>query len=74
MKAFLQHDVTGMFYQGDDRWVKSPAEARAFATEQDAAKFRDAAHAEPSHPVKRLDPMLLVRLATRAPGVYQVGE
>lgn len=74
MKAFLQHDVTGLFYRGDDVWVKNTAEALAFSTEQEAAQFRDTSQAGPSHPVRRLDPMLLSRLATRAPGVYQVGE
>ncbi|HMJ88367.1 MAG TPA: hypothetical protein VK530_01040 [Candidatus Acidoferrum sp.] len=74
MKAFLQHDDNGLFYQEGNHWVENPAEALAFATEQEATQFRDARHAGPSHPVRRLDPRLLERLRGRAPGGYQVGE
>lgn len=74
MKAFLQHDENGLFYRENGRWVASLTEARAFATEQEAARFRDACRPGPSHPVQRLEPELMARLLTRAPGGYQVGE
>jgi hypothetical protein len=74
MKAFLQHDVTGLYFQDNNHWVTKTEEALAFRTEQEATEFRDASQAVPSHPVSRLDPALLARLAARAPGGYQVGE
>jgi hypothetical protein len=74
MKAFLQHDDSGLFYQDEQHWVENPSDALAFATVQDAEKFREVHHAQASHAVSRLDPMLLARLSVRAPGIYQVGE
>ena len=74
MKAFLQHDSSGLFYRAEDQWVESPADALAFSTEGEAEKFRDVQRASPSHPVSRIDPAIYARLSQRAPGVYQVGE
>lgn len=74
MKAFLQHDSSGLFYRSNEQWVESPADALAFSTETEAEKFRDKQHAGPSHPVSRIDPAIYARLTRRAPGVYQIGE
>jgi hypothetical protein len=74
MKAFLQHDSSGLFYRSNDQWVESPADALAFTNEREAESFRDKQAAGPSHPVSRIDPAIYARLTQRAPGVYQIGE
>lgn len=73
MKAFLQHDENGLFYQGEGAWVSDPQEALAFLSANEAEQFRHARHIQTAHAVLRIDPALLTR-SVRAPGVYQVGE
>jgi hypothetical protein len=74
MKAFLQHDSSGLFYRGENQWVESTAEALAFGNEREAESFLEQQRPGPSHPVSRIDPAIYARLTQRAPGVYQVGE
>jgi hypothetical protein len=74
MKAFLQHDESGLFYHPDGEWVNEPQQALAFVNAADAEQFRRAWHIEPAHAVLRIDPTLLTRLSSRAPGVFQIGE
>ena len=74
MKAFLQHDDSGLFYQHDGRWVQDPVYALAFVSAHDAEQFRHSRRIESAHAVMRIDPQLFMRLSTRPPGVYQMGE
>lgn len=74
MKAFLQHDDSGFFYQNDGGWVPDPLQALAFVNADDAERFRHARHIQSAHAVMRIDPQLFVRLSTRPPGAYQMGE
>jgi len=73
MKAFLQHDESGLLYQQDGGWVRDPQQALAFLSTSEAEQFRQAQQIHPAHAVLRIDPALLTR-ATRAPGVFQFGE
>jgi hypothetical protein len=73
MKAFLQHDENGMFYQSGGTWVPDTDQALAFLSAREAEQFQQARAIRPAHPVLRIDPALLTRV-TRAPGVYQLGE
>jgi hypothetical protein len=73
MKAFLQHDQSGLFYQEEGAWVTDPQLARSFVSKLEADEFRRHKHIETAHPVLRIDPALLSR-RLRAPGAYQVGE
>jgi hypothetical protein len=74
MKAFLQHDDNGLFYGESGGWVVNPREALSFSTTADAEQFRERERIRMAHPVTRLDPALVHRLAVRAPGAYQMGE
>lgn len=74
MKAFLQHDDSGLFYQQDGGWVLEPQGALAFVTAADAERFRHSQRIQSAHAVMRIDPQLFMRLSTRPPGGYQVGE
>ena len=74
MKAFLQHDDSGLFYQDGGAWVHEPHRARAFVSAADAEQFQRAEEIQPAHTVLRIDPTLVMRLSGRAPGVYQIGE
>jgi hypothetical protein len=74
MKAFLQHNDSGLFYQANGKWGRNPQEALEFGNTDDAERFREAQNIPAVHTVLRIDPMLLTRMAARAPGVYQVGE
>ena len=74
MKAFLQHDDSGLFYRNRGEWVKNPAQARAFPSPAEAEAFRKAQQLTESHAVSRFDPSLLARFHSRAPGTYQAGE
>jgi hypothetical protein len=74
MKAFIEHDQSGLFYQRDGQWVPNPQQALAFPTKEDADNFRQTCHIEAAHAVSRLDPNLIARLLTRPPGIYQSGE
>ena len=73
MKAFLQHDESGLFYRHGGEWVTEPHQALAFSNAKDAEQFRHAQEIQPAHAVLRIDPALLTR-SLRAPGVYQMGE
>jgi hypothetical protein len=73
MKAFLQHDESGLLYQRDGTWVRDPQQALAFMNTSEAEQFKQAREICPAHAVLRIDPALLTR-AGRAPGGYQVGE
>ena len=73
MKAFLQHDESGLFYQHDGEWVDDPHRAMAFPNAQDAERFLHMEEIRRAHAVLRIDPALLTR-SVRAPGVYQMGE
>lgn len=74
MKAFLQHDDSGLFYQDGGEWVHDPRSALAFVNTHDAEQFRHSRNIASVHAVMRIDPQLFMRLATRPPGGYQVGE
>ena len=74
MKAFLQHDQNGLFYQEGGQWVANPRQALAFPSVADAEEFRQHRGVNPSHTVSRIDPALLARFTARAPGAYQMGE
>ena len=74
MKAFLQHDDSGMFYREGGEWVDNPRQALAFHSVADAEEYRQGQDVKPTHTVTRIDPMLLARLSARAPGAYQAGE
>jgi hypothetical protein len=73
MKTFLQHDDSGLFY-GEGNWVADLSNARSFGSIEEAEVFRVSSRLAPAHPVGRLDPSLIARFYTRAPGQYQVGE
>lgn len=73
MKAFLQHDVSGLFY-GDQKWVSDLALAHPFSTVEEAEAFRRAEQLGLVHAVSRLDPELVARFSGRPPGEYQAGE
>ena len=73
MKAFLQHDESGLFYRHGGEWVTEPHEALAFRNAQDAEHYLHTEEIRPAHAVLRIDPALLTR-STRAPGAYQIGE
>jgi hypothetical protein len=73
MKAFLQHDESGLFYRHGGEWVPDPVQALAFPNAKDAEQFLHTKEIRPAHAVLRIDPALLTRSA-RAPGVYQMGE
>jgi hypothetical protein len=74
MKAFLQHDDSGLFYGVSGSWVSHPHQALSFSTTADAEQFRERLQIEPAHAVSRIDPSLISRLTARAPGAYQMGE
>ena len=74
MKAFLEHDDSGLFYGASGAWVKNHQQALSFATTADAEQFRKRQRIETAHAVSRLDPVLVSRLTARAPGAYQMGE
>lgn len=74
MKAFLQRDDNGLFYEESGSWVDSPRNALAFATRAEAERFQEQREVQGSHVVTRLDPALVARLSSRAPGAYQAGE
>ena len=74
MKAFLQHDDSGLFYGERGVWVGHPREALSFSTKEDAEHFCKRERIGPVHAVARIDPALMTRLNFRAPGAYQVGE
>ena len=74
MKAFLQHDDSGLFYKEDGQWVENPRQALAFRTLAEAEAYRQGQDVSPAHAVTRIDPALLARFIARAPGAYQVGE
>lgn len=73
MKAFLQHEENGLFYQSGGTWVQETERALAFLSAHEAEQFRQARAIRPAHTVMRIDPSLLSRVS-RAPGVYQRGE
>jgi hypothetical protein len=73
MKAFLQHDESGLFYRHGGEWVLDPVEALAFSNAKDAEHFLHSEEIRPAHAVLRIDPALLTR-RSRAPGAYQIGE
>ena len=74
MKAFIEHEQGGLFYQHGGQWVPNPIEALAFSTTKDAEDFRKSSHIETAHTVSRLDPALIARSLARPPGIYQSGE
>jgi hypothetical protein len=74
MKAFLQHDDSGLFYEVTGGWVSEPHRALAFLNAEAAEQFRRAQQIQGVHAVLRLDPQLLARLSSRVPGSFQVGE
>lgn len=73
MKAYLQHDESGLFYRNGGEWVPDPVQALAFTNAKDAEQFLQKKDIHLAHAVLRIDPALLTRLS-RAPGVYQMGE
>ena len=74
MKAFLQHDDSGLLYGDGGAWVGNPHLALSFSSTADAERFRERQRIETAHAVARLDPALVSRLTARAPGAYQMGE
>ena len=73
MKAFLQHDESGLLYQCNGEWGSDPRHALAFLSANEAEQYRHSQHIQPAHAVLRIDPALLTR-SVRAPGAYQRGE
>ena len=74
MKAFIEHDESGLLYQQEGQWVRNANEALAFPTKEDADTFRRMRQIEVAHTVFRLDPGLIARLSSRVPGIFQSGE
>jgi hypothetical protein len=74
MKAFLQHDDSGLFYDVTGGWVPEPQRALAFTNTEDAERFRNSERIPSVHAVLRIDPQLLERMSSHPPGVYQMGE
>ena len=74
MKAFLQHDDSGLFYDETGAWVGNPQQALSFSNTADAELFRKRQDIGAAHAVSRIDPALVLRLTARAPGGYQIGE
>jgi hypothetical protein len=74
MKAFLQHNNSGLYYQANGEWGHDLQCALEFGSAADAERFRATQEIPAVHPVLRIDPNLLARMSARAPGVYQVGE
>ena len=74
MKAYLQHDGSGLFYRNHDEWVNDLAQALAFLSSAEAEAFRENQRIDDSHTVWRIDPLLVTRFQVRAPGAYQRGE
>ena len=74
MKAFLQHDDSGLFYEVTGGWVTEPHHALSFINAEDAERFRNAQRIPSAHAVLRIDPQLLARMSSRAPGAFQMGE
>ncbi|HTD67776.1 MAG TPA: hypothetical protein VK846_14720 [Candidatus Limnocylindria bacterium] len=73
MKTFLKRD-DGLLYRQGGEWVSETANTLAFATADDAERFRRAERLAAVHAVSRLEPELTRKIAVRAPGVYQSGE
>ena len=73
MKAFLQHDESGLFYRSGGEWVQDTEQALAFLSAREAEQFQQVRAIRPAHAVLRIDPALLTRV-TRAPGLFQMGE
>jgi hypothetical protein len=73
MKAFLQHDESGLFYRSGGEWVPNTEQALAFLSAHEAEQFRRAREIRPARAVLRIDPALLARVS-RAPGLFQMGE
>jgi hypothetical protein len=73
MKAFLQHDESGLFYRSGGGWVQHTEQALAFLSAHEAEQFQRVREIRPAHAVLRIDPALLTRVL-RAPGQYQMGE
>lgn len=73
MKAFLQHDESGLFYH-ERGWVRSVSDARAFTTVEEAERYRENRKVSTAHAVGRIDPALIARFLTKPPGRYQAGE
>ena len=73
MKAFLQHNDSGLYYQANGEWAHDLQCALEFNNAADAEHFC-AVQNMPAMPVLRIDPVLLTRMSARAPGVYQFGE
>lgn len=74
MKAFLQHNESGLYLKPDGEWGRDPETALEFRNTADAENFRAAQNIPAVHPVLRIDPVLLTRMSARAPGAYQMGE
>jgi hypothetical protein len=74
MKAFLQHDDSGLLYGKSGNWVGHPQQALSFSNTEDAEHFQRRQQITAAHAITRIDPALLSRLARRAPGAYQLGE
>ena len=73
MKAFLEHDERGPLCQPEDQSVGNLNEA-AFPTKVAADAFGETRQIEIAHAVSRLDPIVVARLSSRVPGIYQSGE
>jgi len=74
MKAFLEHNESGLLYGQSGDWVPETGRALSFASTADAEEFREAENLQGVHTIKRLDPKLVAQLLSRAPGAYQLGE
>jgi NADH pyrophosphatase NudC (nudix superfamily) len=72
MKTLLQHNQTRSCNQGDSEWVSDSTHAQSSLNPSNVEWFP---RTEPvSAMVTRLDPGLLARFSSRAPGLYQAGE
>jgi hypothetical protein len=73
MKAFLEHDRSGLLYQQGGGWVRSPEQALAFGSAAEAEAFSAAQKLDAAHAITRETQLNLPRWS-RPPGAYQVGE
>ena len=74
MKAFLEHNESGLLYGQSGEWVPETERALCFASTADAEEYREMEKLQGVHAIKRLDPKLVAQLLARAPGAYQLGE
>jgi len=74
MKAFLEHDGSGLLYEQGGQQVSNSRKMLTFPAKENPDNFPEARYSETAHTVSRLDPRLIARLSSRPPGIFQSGE